>query len=77
MAATLTESQTRRALVSGVDYRIKEIKEAAYGRKAIEMAEKEMPGLMATRAKYGTEKPLAGVRITGSLHMTIETAVLI
>ncbi|MFB3892463.1 MAG: adenosylhomocysteinase [Phycisphaerae bacterium] len=47
------------------------------GRKAIEMAEHEMPGLMATRAKYGPSKPLAGARITGSLHMTVETAVLI
>jgi adenosylhomocysteinase len=50
---------------------------ADFGRKEIEIAEHEMPGLMATRAKYGPEKPLQGVRIMGSLHMTIQTAVLI
>ncbi|MDT8389089.1 MAG: adenosylhomocysteinase [Lentisphaeria bacterium] len=50
---------------------------AAFGRKEIDIAEHEMPGLMATRAKYGPEKPLANVRIMGSLHMTIQTAVLI
>ncbi len=59
------------------DYRIKDIGLADWGRRAIEIAEKEMPGLMATRAKYGPAKPLAGARITGSLHMTVETAVLI
>ncbi|NLF19134.1 MAG: adenosylhomocysteinase, partial [Lentisphaerae bacterium] len=50
---------------------------AEFGRKELDIAEKEMPGLMATRAKYGPEKPLQGVRVTGSLHMTIQTAVLI
>jgi len=50
---------------------------AEWGRKEIEIAEQEMPGLMAVRAKYGPQKPLAGVRVSGSLHMTIETAVLI
>lgn len=50
---------------------------ADWGRKEIEIAEKEMPGLMAIREKYAQEKPLAGVRISGSLHMTIQTAVLI
>ncbi len=59
------------------DYLIKDIQLAEFGRKEIEIAEKEMPGLMATRKKYGPEKPLAGRRITGSLHMTIQTAVLI
>ncbi len=59
------------------DYRIKDINLADFGRREIEIAEKEMPGLMATRKKYGTEKPLAGKRVTGSLHMTIQTAVLI
>jgi adenosylhomocysteinase len=49
----------------------------AYGRKEIELAEHEMPGLMALRHKYAGSKPLAGARITGSLHMTIQTAVLI
>ena len=59
------------------DYRIRDISLAQFGRKEIGIAEHEMPGLMATRAKYGPDKPLAGVRIMGSLHMTIQTAVLI
>ncbi len=59
------------------DYKIKDIKLADLGRKEIEIAEKEMPGLMSLREKYGDEKPLAGARITGSLHMTVQTAVLI
>src|SRR4029079_13184205 len=50
---------------------------AEWGRKEISIAEHEMPGLMAVRKKFGPQKPLAGVRITGSLHMTIQTAVLI
>ena len=58
-------------------YKVKDINLAGYGRREIEIAEKEMPGLMATREKYGPQKPLAGARITGSLHMTIQTAVLI
>nr|CAG4712255.1 unnamed protein product [Naegleria fowleri] len=60
-----------------IEYQVKDMSLASLGRKRIEMAEKEMPGLMACRAKYGEEKPLNGVRITGSLHMTVETAVLI
>jgi adenosylhomocysteinase len=59
------------------DYKVRDIGLAEFGRKEIEIAEHEMPGLMATRAKYGKEKPLAGVRVMGSLHMTIQTAVLI
>jgi adenosylhomocysteinase len=59
------------------DYKVKDIGLAEYGRKAITIAEHEMPGLMSIRRKYSTSKPLQGVRITGSLHMTIETAVLI
>ena len=59
------------------DYKVRDIALADFGRKEIEIAEHEMPGLMATRAKYGPEKPLQGVRIMGSLHMTIQTAVLI
>lgn len=58
-------------------YKVKDISLAEYGRKEIEIAEKEMPGLMAIREKYGKDKPLAGARVTGSLHMTIQTAVLI
>ncbi|VGO21251.1 adenosylhomocysteinase [Pontiella sulfatireligans] len=59
------------------DYVIADISLAAFGRKEMELAEYEMPGLMALREKYGTEKPLKGARITGSLHMTIQTAMLI
>jgi adenosylhomocysteinase len=59
------------------DYKVRDIGLADFGRKEIEIAEHEMPGLMATREKYGKEKPLQGVRIMGSLHMTIQTAVLI
>jgi len=59
------------------DYKVADISLADFGRKEITIAEKEMPGLMAIRNKYSEAKPLAGVRITGSLHMTIQTAVLI
>ncbi|HRJ08133.1 MAG TPA: adenosylhomocysteinase [Prosthecobacter sp.] len=59
------------------DYKVKDIALADFGRKELEIAEHEMPGLMATRQKYGPGKPLAGVRVTGSLHMTIQTGVLI
>jgi adenosylhomocysteinase len=60
-----------------MDYKVKDISLAEFGRKEIEIAEKEMPGLLAIRKKFSKEKPLAGARITGSLHMTIQTAVLI
>jgi adenosylhomocysteinase len=59
------------------DYLVKDIGLADFGRKEIELAEYEMPGLMATRAEFGPKQPLKGARITGSLHMTIQTAVLI
>ena len=62
---------------ASTDYVVKDLALADFGRKEIAIAEKEMPGLMATRAKYGPSKPLAGARIMGSLHMTIQTAVLI
>lgn len=58
-------------------YKIKDISLSGLGRKEIEMAEKEMPGLMAIREKYSKDKPLKGARIAGSLHMTVQTAVLI
>ncbi|MGH7441966.1 MAG: adenosylhomocysteinase, partial [bacterium] len=58
-------------------YKVKDIALADFGRKEMDMAEHEMPGLMATRAKYAPSKPLKGARISGSLHMTIQTAVLI
>lgn len=60
-----------------IPYKIADIGLADWGRKEIEVSEKEMPGLMALREKYGKEKPLKGVRISGSLHMTIQTAILI
>jgi adenosylhomocysteinase len=60
-----------------MEYQVKDISLADFGRKEIEIAEKEMPGLLAIRKKYFAEKPLKGARITGSLHMTIQTAVLI
>ena len=69
MTTTLTEPTT--------DYAVRDIQLADFGRKEIDIAEKEMPGLMATREKYGHEKPLDGVKIMGSLHMTVQTAVLI
>ncbi|RKD91715.1 adenosylhomocysteinase [Mangrovibacterium diazotrophicum] len=60
-----------------LDYKVADISLADFGRKEIEIAEKEMPGLMSIRKKYSTEKPLKGARVMGSLHMTIQTAVLI
>ena len=60
-----------------MEYKVRDINLADFGRKEINIAEQEMPGLMATRAKYGKEQPLKGIKIMGSLHMTIQTAVLI
>ena len=60
-----------------MEYQIRDIALADFGRKELDIAQQEMPGLMATRAKYGKEQPLKGVKIMGSLHMTIQTAVLI
>src|SRR6202008_1098414 len=71
MSTTTTQQITKQ------DYKVRDIALADWGRKEISIAEKEMPGLMAIREKYALEKPLAGVRVTGSLHMTIQTAVLI
>ena len=59
------------------DYKVADLNLAAWGRKEILIAETEMPGLMAIREEYSASKPLKGARITGSLHMTIQTAVLI
>src|SRR4029077_9447764 len=59
------------------DFKVADLTLADFGRKEIQLAEHEMPGLMALRERYGKTKPLAGARITGSLHMTIQTAVLI
>jgi adenosylhomocysteinase len=65
------------AAASAQDFHVKDLSLAEWGRKEIGIAEHEMPGLMAVRKKFGPQQPLAGVRITGSLHMTIQTAVLI
>src|SRR6266852_9574219 len=62
---------------TAADYKVADLSLADWGRKEISIAEYEMPGLMSIRRKYAAAKPLAGVRITGSLHMTIQTAVLI
>src|ERR1700751_830505 len=70
MAATTVE-------VAQAGYKVADLGLADWGRKEIAIAEHEMPGLMSIRNKYAAEKPLKGVRITGSLHMTIQTAVLI
>src|ERR1700712_4796787 len=59
------------------DFHVKDIPPPSWGRKEISVAEHEMPGLVSVRKKFGASKPLAGVRITGSLHMTIQTGVLI
>jgi len=65
------------SITKTLPYKVKDISLAEFGRKEIDIAEKEMPGLMAIRRKYAAHKPLAGARISGSLHMTIQTAVLI
>src|SRR6202046_4274591 len=67
----MTTTETRPA------FKVADLSLAAFGRKEIELAEHEMPGLMAMREEYGGSKPLAGARISGSLHMTVQTAVLI
>src|SRR5258705_448211 len=79
---TLTKSNGKKNAANGKtrvnnDYHVKDISLAEWGRKEISVAEQEMPGLMSIRQKHGSAKPLNGVRVSGSLHMTIETAVLI
>ena len=75
--ATLGDLKVDERKILANDYKVADISLAAFGRKEIEIAEQEMPGLMSIRRKYAADKPLAGVRVTGSLHMTIQTAVLI
>jgi adenosylhomocysteinase len=62
---------------AATDFKVRDLADAAFGRKEIQLAEHEMPGLMAIRHEYASEQPLAGARVTGSLHMTVQTAVLI
>src|SRR5436190_17624263 len=70
-------STTLTAPKKTADYKVKDMSLAEWGRKEISIAEHEMPGLMSVRKKYAPLQPLKGVRVTGSLHMTIQTAVLI
>ena len=70
-------SSTIAAPLTSSDYRVADLSLAEWGRKEITIAEHEMPGLMSLREEYAAEQPLAGARVTGSLHMTIQTAVLI
>src|ERR671928_192546 len=71
-----TGAERPRTVAEG-DFKVADLSLAAFGRKEIELAEHEMPGLMALRAEFTDDQPLKGARITGSLHMTIQTAVLI
>jgi len=77
--STLAANRPARAAAkpTAPDYKVKDLSLADWGRKEIMLAEQEMPGLMAVRAKYGPSKPLKGLKIMGSLHMTVQTAVLI
>lgn len=81
MVATLVKPDSATGIVlpdySGLPHKVADMSQAEFGRKEITIAEDEMPGLVAVRTKYGKDLPLKGVRITGSLHMTIQTAVLI
>lgn len=81
MTVTVSDNQsnpaTKKILGDRPNYKVMDMTLAEWGRKEIEIAEKEMPGLMAVRKKYGKDKPLAGHRVSGSLHMTVQTAVLI
>ncbi|GIJ33072.1 adenosylhomocysteinase [Verrucosispora sp. WMMD703] len=76
-SATGTSSEVRPRTVAEGDYKVADLSLAEFGRKEIRLAEHEMPGLMAIRREFADAQPLAGARITGSLHMTIQTAVLI
>ena len=81
-SATLSKPNKSKAAVngapkSGLEYKVSDLKLADWGRKEILLAEQEMPGLMAVRAEYAKAQPLKGLKIVGSLHMTIQTAVLI
>src|SRR5580765_806326 len=78
--ATMTEKMHPFAAAASAGrepYKVKDLSLAEFGRKEIRLAEQEMPGLMTLRAQHGAKKPLAGARVMGSLHMTIQTAVLI
>jgi len=77
MTTTVSKPQNSPKAAAALNYKVKDLSLATLGRHEIRLAEHEMPGLMALREKYGASKPLAGARIAGSLHMTVQTAVLI
>src|SRR5271170_5977581 len=77
MTATLTEVPRSSKSAAGLEFKVADLSQADWGRKEILLAEQEMPGLMTLRAEFSAKKPLAGLRIMGSLHMTVQTAVLI
>ncbi|HOS41478.1 MAG TPA: adenosylhomocysteinase, partial [Spirochaetota bacterium] len=73
----MSTTKTVQKLDTSLPYKVADISLAEWGRKEMELAENEMPGLMSVREKYGPQKPLKGLKVTGSLHMTIQTAMLI
>ena len=77
MTAAATATVVPSISKSGLEFKVRDLALAELGRHEIRLAEHEMPGLMALREKYGASKPLKGARIAGSLHMTVQTAVLI
>src|ERR1700683_3657860 len=77
MTATLTDVAQTTKTAKGLEFKVRDLTLADWGRKEILLAEQEMPGLMAVRAEYAKQQPLKGLKIVGSLHMTIQTAVLI
>ncbi len=77
MSSTIKNARSQGSTAASLDYEIKDIHLAEWGRKEMDLAEGEMPGLMSVRNEYAEQQPLAGLRIMGSLHMTIQTAVLI
>src|SRR5688572_30247543 len=77
MTSTLPSATTSTKTLADGDFKVADLSLAAFGRKEIQLAEHEMPGLMAIRREYAEAQPLRGARVTGSLHMTVQTAVLI
>src|SRR3984957_15300385 len=77
MTATLTDLPKSTKSAKGLEFKVRDLSQAEWGRKEIMLAEQEMPGLMSVRAEYARQQPLRNLKIVGSLHMTIQTAVLI
>ncbi len=77
MTATAAAPTLTKDVINGLDFKVRDLSENDHGRKELRLAEHEMPGLMELRKRYGKAKPLAGVKVMGSLHMTVQTAVLI